>query len=163
MKLTNLISLFWLLHFALFYQQTKLDLKYFALLDLQSWQVFLNRLLWIFVFASISVLIRDVNSVCFLESIGNRVMGLPLDSTICFVQFPLRIRVLGIKYSSNQVLRFGWRIWPMLGEGTVKKNCMARPKKENMSQMHDFCNFWCDLGWFGDVLEWFWSADSAES
>ena len=48
----------------------------------------------------------------------------------------------------------------MFGEGTVKKNCMARSKKENMSQMHDFGNFWCDLGWFGDVLEWFHNAES---
>ena len=42
----------------------------------------------------------------------------------------------------------------------VKKNCLARPSKENLSQVHDFGNFWCDLGWFGDVLEWFWNAES---
>ena len=29
-----------------------------------------------------------------------------------------------------------------------------------MSQMHDFGNFLCDLWWFGDVLEWFYNAES---
>ena len=34
----------------------------------------------------------------------------------------------------------------MFGEGTVKKNCLASPSKEDMSQIHDFGNFWFDLG-----------------
>ena len=32
------------------------------------------------------------------------------------------------------------------GRGAMKKNCVARLSKENMSQVHDFGNFWCDLG-----------------
>ena len=47
-----------------------------------------------------------------------------------------------------------------LGRGAVKTSCLTRPSKENVSQMHDFGNFWCDLGWFGDVLEWFHNAES---
>ena len=39
------------------------------------------------------------NSVVFLQSICNQVMGLLLHPTICFVKFSIRIRVLGIKYS----------------------------------------------------------------
>ena len=35
----------------------------------------------------------------------------------------------------------------------MKKICLARPSKENMSQVHDLANFWCDLGDSGT----FWS------
>ena len=36
----------------------------------------------------------------------------------------------------------------------MKKNCLARPSKENMSKMHDFGE-WCDPGGFGNVLDGF--------
>ena len=39
----------------------------------------------------------------------------------------------------------------------MKKNCVARLSKENMSQVHDFGNFWCDLGTFWSDLGTFWS------
>ena len=38
------------------------------------------------------------------------------------------------------------------GRGAMKKNCVARLSKENMSQVHDFGNFWCDLGTFWSDL-----------
>jgi len=44
------------------------------------------------------------------------------------------------------------------GRGTVKKNCLARPSKENMSQMHDFGTsgvIWGDLGTFWSDLSEF--------
>ena len=47
--------------------------------------------------------------------------------------------------------------------GTVKKNCLARPSKENMPKMHDFGKLWCDLGCSWDVLERLYDADIAES
>ena len=36
--------------------------------------------------------------------------------------------------------------FPSVGEGsgTVKKSCLERPSKENISKMHDFGNFWGD-------------------
>ena len=44
---------------------------------------------------------------------------------------------------------------PKCNKRKVKRNCLARPRKEYMSQIHDFGSFWCDLEWFGDILEWF--------
>ena len=44
------------------------------------------------------MLIRDVSLVVFLESISNQVMGVLLDLTIWFVEFPIRIQALGIEY-----------------------------------------------------------------
>ena len=40
----------------------------------------------------------DANSFSFSESISNRVVGLPLDSTIWFVKLPIRIRVLIFRF-----------------------------------------------------------------
>ena len=50
-----------------------------------------------------------------------------------------------------------FEVWGFLGlrgrRWTVKKNSLARPSKENLSQMHDFGNFKCD---WGDLWT-FWS------
>ena len=46
------------------------------------------------------------------------------------------------------------------GERDNEEKCLPRPSAENISQTPDFWNFWYDLGWFGDVLEWFKNAES---
>ena len=38
------------------------------------------------------------------------------------------------------------------GSGTVKTNCLERASKENISQMHDFGNFWGDSGRSGVIF-----------
>ena len=56
-----------------------------------------------------NVLIKDLNLVVFLESISNQVMGVLLDFIIWFVEFPIRIQVLGIKYSDEEFVRIWGR------------------------------------------------------
>ena len=62
------------------------------------------------------------------------------------------------KYSSTLALALKRHKLTLSGERqgtvTVKKNCLARPSKENMSVPSSyFGNFWCGLWQFGDVLE----------
>ena len=62
-------------------------------------------------------------------------MGLLLDSTIWFVKFTVRPST-----------RIQIQIWLRFREGTLKKNWLARPGTENISQMHNLGTFWSDLG-----------------
>ena len=56
----------------------------------------------------------------------------------------------GLKFFQEKLFLVGpFEVWG--GEGGSEKVFLANPSKVNMSQVQDFGNLRCDLGWFGDV------------